>query len=143
YYVDKTLSIRTTEVCPWTGVWYPAVGLDRHSLVFGIKGLPMPAAFYCDKTMDKLAAKNGKAYSDDIETTAVETIWHPVKLAEPANNPESVVQLIRCDGGQPCPREGYWWTPAKPGAGRAFKKGEIMPSYQSEYGVTIWQWSPD
>ena len=128
-----------------TGVWYPAVGLERYSLVFGIKGYPMPPAYRCDKTMEELAAESddGDASSDDIETTAVETIWHPIKLAEPANNPESVIELISCDGGQSCPREGYWWTPAKPGAGRAFKKGEIMPSYQSEYGVTIWQWSPD
>ena len=45
----------------------------------------------------------------------------------------------RCEGGKPCPREGFWWTPAAdPGTGH-FKKGEIMSDYPlSSYGSTIW-----
>jgi IS5 family transposase len=41
--------------------------------------------------------------------------------------------------GQPCPREGWWFTPA--GDERQhFEQGEIMPSLGGDYGLTIWQW---
>jgi hypothetical protein len=49
--------------------------------------------------------------------------------------------VTRCEGGQPCPRSGYWWTPARKGSRQHFTQGEIMPDYPgSSYGVTIWQW---
>ena len=46
----------------------------------------------------------------------------------------------RCEGGQPCPREGYWFTPAKPDSRRHFVSGETMPEFDSKYDATIWQW---
>jgi hypothetical protein len=47
----------------------------------------------------------------------------------------------RVEGGQPCPREGYWWSPANKSQGRIFKKGEIMPNVSSStYGQTYWLW---
>ncbi len=47
---------------------------------------------------------------------------------------------LRCEAGQPCPREGFWFTPAKPDSRRHFKQGELMPSLGGDYGLTIWQW---
>ena len=46
----------------------------------------------------------------------------------------------RCEGGRPCPREGYWFTPAKTGSRRHFQAGETMPDFNSDYGSTFWQW---
>lgn len=142
--IDQSISIKTTEVCPWTGVWYPETGLERHSLVFAIKGYPMPPTFCCDKTMEELAAEsaNGDAFSSDIETTAVETTWHPVKLAtENSKNVTTLTEKLRCEANQPCPKTGYWSTPAKLGSRRPFNQGETMPDFpNSTYGVTIWMW---
>lgn len=45
-----------------------------------------------------------------------------------------------CVANQPCPREGYWFTPAKADSRRFFKQGEIMPEVGGDDGVTIWQW---
>jgi hypothetical protein len=50
---------------------------------------------------------------------------------------------LRCPAGQPCPREGYWHTPAKTGSRRHFRADEIMPSLGGDYGETIWQWAQD
>lgn len=47
---------------------------------------------------------------------------------------------LRCEAGQPCPREGYWFTPARPNSRRAFRQGEVMPDAGGSYGATIWQW---
>ena len=47
---------------------------------------------------------------------------------------------LRCEAGQPCPRSGFWFTPAQAGSRRFFAAGEVMPSVGGDYGVTIWQW---
>ena len=47
---------------------------------------------------------------------------------------------LRCEANQPCPREGYWFTPARPNSRRAFQQGEAMPDVGGTYGATIWQW---
>jgi hypothetical protein len=49
-------------------------------------------------------------------------------------------EILRVEGGQPCPSEGTWFSPAKSDSSRYFKVGEIMPVFEaSEYGHTIWQ----
>ncbi|AXW63603.1 hypothetical protein CJO94_17140 (plasmid) [Ralstonia solanacearum] len=50
---------------------------------------------------------------------------------------------LRCDAGQPCPKSGYWLTPAKAGSRRYFQQGDVMPAVASDYGSTIWQWDSD
>ncbi|MBB3009147.1 PoNe immunity protein domain-containing protein [Cupriavidus alkaliphilus] len=50
---------------------------------------------------------------------------------------------LRCDAGQPCPKAGYWMTPAKSGSRRYFLQGETKPGASSDYGSTIWQWDID
>lgn len=50
---------------------------------------------------------------------------------------------LRCSAGEPCPKAGYWISPAKADSRRLFKQGEIMPELGADYGVTIWQWDTD
>jgi len=47
---------------------------------------------------------------------------------------------LRCEGGQPCPRSGFWFTPAKPDSRRHFEQGQVLPSVGGDFGTTIWQW---
>jgi hypothetical protein len=47
---------------------------------------------------------------------------------------------MRCEAGQPCPSEGYWFTPAAASSRSHFKQGAVMPVVKSDYGLTIWQW---
>ena len=48
--------------------------------------------------------------------------------------------ILRCEAGQPCPREGWWFTPAKANSRRHFQQGQVMPAFSTDYGTTIWQW---
>lgn len=69
-------------------------------------------------------------------------------VVEPVSSPEQIVEAApyhgRCDANQPCPRSGYWYTPAKADARRLFALGEIMPNFpNSAYGATIWYWDAD
>jgi hypothetical protein len=56
----------------------------------------------------------------------------------PAPTPD--LSRLRCEGGQACPRDGFWFTPARTGSRRHFAQGELMPDLKSDYGTTIWQW---
>jgi hypothetical protein len=49
-------------------------------------------------------------------------------------------ERLRCEPGQPCPREGWWLTPAKQGSRRHFQQGEVMPEMHSDTWATVWQW---
>ncbi|MFN3298058.1 MAG: hypothetical protein ACK42S_15365, partial [Caldimonas sp.] len=42
--------------------------------------------------------------------------------------------------GSPCPRTGWWFTPAKANSRRHFQAGQIMPDLHADWGLTIWQW---
>lgn len=55
----------------------------------------------------------------------------------------SVAQTpTRTESGHPCPRAGYWFSPARNNSKRYFKQGEIMPAFdESSWGATLWYWS--
>lgn len=57
-----------------------------------------------------------------------------------ADSAESIPLRLRCEANQPCPREGYWHTPAKTDSRRHFQVGEVMPDLHTDYGSTIWVW---
>lgn len=57
-------------------------------------------------------------------------------------SPQDALRL-RCEAGQPCPRAGWWATPAHPDGRRQFAQGEQMPEASADYGRTIWQWDGD
>lgn len=64
-------------------------------------------------------------------------------IEEDAPQSEVPQNRLRMDGGQPCPQAGYWFTPAQSKSRRYFNQGEPMPVFQSNYGLTIWQWDED
>jgi hypothetical protein len=72
------------------------------------------------QTPQRLVKKAGQAYQHG----AADPIERGVRL--------------RCEGGQQCPLEGWWFAPAAEG-GRYFKVGEMMPILGGDYGLTIWQ----
>jgi hypothetical protein len=64
----------------------------------------------------------------EVDTTALGN------LIFEAGSPGSV------KAGQPCPRDGYWSTLAKPGSRRRFALGDILPAFDSAFGTTVWHW---
>ena len=49
------------------------------------------------------------------------------------------ITRLRCAANQPCPRNGFWFTPAQANSRRYFKQGDLMPDVGGDFGVTIWQ----
>jgi len=64
----------------------------------------------------------------------------PDGLGEARQPPAFAVVRLRCAAGQPCPREGWGFTPARLDSRRYFVKGDVMPNVGSDYGATVWQW---
>jgi hypothetical protein len=84
-------------------------------------------------------------YSETPEYDKRPCIW---RLVERTSDSSTVVtapilplpERHRVPGGDACPETGYYFTPAKAGSRRAFKKGDILPTLDTAYGTTIWQW---
>jgi Domain of unknown function (DUF1911) len=87
------------------------------------------------------------------DTSFRDHLVYPKDLADWARANQSLARLkpgavveqdegaarLRCEAGKPCPREGWWFTPAKPDSRRHFAHGEVMPTFSADYGATIWQ----
>lgn len=57
------------------------------------------------------------------------------------SDPEAKTDIpLRCLAGQPCPRSGFWFTPAAAGKRQRFAQGDVMPDLGGAYGATVWQW---
>lgn len=89
------------------------------------------------------------AYLCNIDDSAVTHMVYPKDLVDWARShahlsgttaQERQLNRLRCEAGQPCLKDGEWETPAQTNSRRRFKQGEIMPSLDTDYGQTIWQW---
>jgi len=88
----------------------------------------------------------------DIDDSAIAHMVYPKDLVAWARQNQHLnvaieasppAERLRCAANHPCPKTGWWMTPAKAGARRYFNEGEIMPSLGGDYGLTIWQWDVD
>ncbi|NVD71553.1 DUF1911 domain-containing protein [Duganella sp. BJB1802] len=92
-------------------------------------------------------------YLLDLDGSRIDHLVYPQDLVDYARKlreedrytgqeSETSSHFGRAEGGQPCPRTGFWETPAKLHSRSHFKQGDILPIFDgSEYGGTIWQWS--
>lgn len=54
---------------------------------------------------------------------------------------QTMTKPLRVAGGEPCPKSGLWFSPAKADSQAHFSAGTIMPDFpDAQYGLTIWQW---
>lgn len=137
YVIDTTVACRTGDEVPWTGVWYPSTGLEKHCLTFAIKGFRMQPAFRVTKTKEELKAEG--VLCPVAETVAVATTWHPVT---PSSHHAETNELW-AKAGEACPKAGVW-QPTDPGAAqRNYDLGQPMENLGSAFGLTVWRWIAD
>lgn len=142
YAPDTSMSCKTGDVVPWTGVWVPSTGMDTAALAFARQNLQIMQPAY------EIASRDEDGYAT---FKLVDCAWHPVKPTGRMIEHPVLAQLKReqanargrCESGERCPREGHWFTPAAQDSRRMFQLGEVMPSVGSDYGKTIWQWGAD
>lgn len=137
YAPDTSLSCTTGQSVPWTGVWIPAEGPGTASLAFCCQGQIMQSAYEVFFT---------KEHPDFEQTRPVDVTWHPFRPTGrmlPLGG-DKTADPLRIPAGQSASQSGYWYTPAKQGSRRHFKRGDVFPEIEgSNYGATFWQWSPN
>ena len=103
-----------------------------------------------------LANTSAPSYQDREPDQPMAVTWHlvwkderyldgliPPEEAEylaPVAAPAADTTQLRCNADQRCPREGWWFSPAKSDSRRHFAQDEVMPAFSTNYGATIWQW---
>ena len=140
YAPDTSMSCKTGDIVPWTGVWVPSTGMGTAALAFARQNLQIMQPAY------EIASRDEDGYAT---FKLVDCVWHPVKPTGRMIEHPLLAQLKReqanargrCESGERCPREGHWFTPATQDSRRMFQLGEVMPSVGGDYGKTIWQWA--
>lgn len=138
YAPDPSVSCKTGDIVPWTGVWVPSTGMGTAALAFARQSVQVMQPAY------EIASVDEDGYAD---FSLVDCVWHPVKPTGRMIEHPVLMQLKAneaqarecCESGERCPREGWWLTRAALDK-RHFKFGELMPSVGGGYGLTIWQW---
>ncbi|MDR1854728.1 MAG: hypothetical protein LBR05_07495 [Azoarcus sp.] len=151
--VDR--AIKTGETVPWTGVWIPAAGLERHNLTFAIAGRPMQPVWRIVQTREenKRALLEQEGWREDgiglvydphgaqmtplPQYEITEMVWYPLL---PADAPEAKT-AGRVPAGQPCPIRGWWSTPAQKNSRALFERDAILPAIaDAAPDAAFWQW---
>jgi hypothetical protein len=137
--IDHSVSCRTGDEVPWTGVWYPETGLERHSLTFSIKGLKMQPVFRITKSVEELKRENPDEFFYQPETIAVATTWHPVIPSGPTVYAEPRERL-KLNAPQRAVKPGRW-LPTEPilvERTQEEKKKAVKPG--TTFAFNIWRW---
>lgn len=89
------------------------------------------------KGIDDAGFRDHLVYPKDLADWARQ---HRVTDAVRWHDSPSGAEILRCEAGQPCPREGWWQSPAASGQRQRFTQGQLMPDLGGAYGATVWQW---
>ncbi len=140
YRIHPGVKVRSGDKVPRTGIYLPAEGPAAAALL--IEGQQAINTYICTNAEELLSDPKRSRPQSRPEPT----VWTLVeRVADKGGSnwlPEAGTSAprLRCEAGQPCPREGWWFTPAKANSRRHFKAGEVMPDFQSDWGQVIWQW---
>jgi hypothetical protein len=129
-YLGESYTVHGEALNPDVGrLDYGLYATDMHFTTAARKHEPIPTGTQVavlDGTKAELSKRGTKLEVDDEDT------FYAAAAVD--------VTVSRAEAGQPCPRDGYWFTPARAQSRRHFTDGEIMPHMGGDYGVTIWQW---
>ncbi|MBY4897529.1 hypothetical protein [Cupriavidus sp. AU9028] len=135
--MDESVQVGTGDSVPESGIYLPEVSdAAAQFLIGGHRACPAKTGF------------NGQQYMSKVPT-----IWKRVRRIEGETVADGLADLlmtgskvvpIRAQGGLPCPKEGWWFTPSQAHSRRYFCEGEVFPTIEgSAYGSTFWQWDRD
>lgn len=143
YRVNTSISVCSGDKTKITGIYVPDLKnccpqfLDTHH-----DAAPLTDMWI--GTKDLLDPRTGEKYDEEKIYEQVECTWYLVERTEGEKiSDTSTAQsslTFRVASGQPCPETGFYFTPAVINSRKRFVKGDVMPSLNSTYGQTIWQW---
>jgi len=124
--------------------WYP--GMKGQAIFWGKNEKIKPEFTPYEGYWAMCAAAFTYLYDIDDSAYRNETVY-PKDLVDYARSiprydaQETMSKPLRVAGGEPCPKSGHWFTPAKTDSQTHFAAGTVMPDFpDAQYGLTIWQW---
>jgi hypothetical protein len=142
YRLNGAISVRTDAIVARSGVYQP--DLEHSIAAFLVSGNNAPHATVVVGTED-LLDETGAKYGEQTDTEEQACLWTLVERDAGAGARPQAPSLVPADthriaGGDVCPVAGYYFTPAKAGSRQHFAQGQVMPTFDSAYGATVWQW---
>lgn len=157
-------SIKTGDALPEPGIWAVETDKDHashtYAMAYLLPWIPAPGGISeqeheLNTCWERTGDEMYRNYFDKIKRYPVRwrLLWRDTRYGdgrippeeaeyliyrEPAAEIKAPVERLRCEAGDPCPREGWWVSPASSGR-QYFKQCETMPSGQAGWGKTIWQ----
>lgn len=136
YRLNQAITVRTGETVPRTGIYLPSI--DDSAAQFLIAGDAADKANvgYDEHTMQNVGREA--------------TSWTLVERVPGETVKDGLLDLLsgqtarvnRVPAGDPCPRSGWWYSPAQVSSRRKFSHDEVFPQFEgSHYGATFWLWS--
>lgn len=138
YRLNPEVSMSTDDPVPRTGIYLPQI--DDSCAQFLIAGEPADKANvgYDTERMQNVSREP----TTWVLVERVPGEYVEDGLADLLGN--QVPQLPHVPAGQPCPRTGWWYTPAKAHSRRYFQQSDVFPEIESSaYGATFWLWAQD
>lgn len=142
YKINTNVSVRTGEKAPASGIYVPdTANCGAQFLSTRYDDAP-PAKEYIGK--EDVFLPSGEKYDEKLLFENRNCTWYLVERDFDAEKAQENIQLVarsaKVRGGDTCPESGFYITPAQADSRQYFQKGGTMPSYDSDFGMTIWQW---
>ncbi|MGZ8291997.1 MAG: hypothetical protein ACXWVG_03010 [Telluria sp.] len=144
YRVNCGINVRTGSKVSMAGIYIPDVDASCAQFLSPSQKEAPPAKVLIE-VRDIFSPVSGKKYDEELVMKDEPCLWNLVERT-PDIVPATVLlsmlgsTLHRTQAGHPCVETGYYITPARTDSRRHFIRGEIMPEFDTGYGMTIWQW---
>ncbi|VXC26924.1 hypothetical protein [Massilia sp. 9I] len=143
YRVNKSVHVRSGEQTRVTGIYVPDVE-NCCAQFLGNHHEMAPLTKVWIGTEDLLDPRTGEKYDEQKIFKETECTWYLIEHSDDIRtsdaNPGRTNHSFRVAEGEKCPKTGFYFTPAHPDSRRRFIEGQVLPSLNSMYGRTIWQW---
>jgi hypothetical protein len=143
YQVNRSVYVRSGDRTRITGIYVPDVK-NCCPQFLGNYHKTAPLTKMWIGSEDLMDPRTGEKYDEQDIYKDVECTWYLIERSDAnrisVTNPTQTSQSLKVAGGETCPQTGFYFTPAVSGSRKGFVEGEAMPSFNSTYGQTIWQW---
>ncbi|MGQ5523270.1 hypothetical protein ACUHMQ_08425 [Chitinimonas sp. PSY-7] len=131
YRLNNKIQVKTDDIVKQSGIYLPDVDDSCAALLIGGDEAIPASIGYDPNRLQRIS----------IAPTTWTLVERIADSGGGETSPSEQLDRLRCESNKPCPKSGYWWTPAAgPSSRKKFKQGETMPEVESNYGATIWQW---
>lgn len=142
YRANMNVSIYSGETIKVSGIYVPDIYRACPQFLIAKRHTAPLAKVHVD-SKDIFDPITGEKYDEEKIFEKRECTWYLVERSDndDTDAQESGLTEIRSvSGSEKCPETGYYFSPARINSRARFERGDIMPSFDSSYGKTVWQW---